>query len=94
VLASKHDGYWLIVRRDAPITDCDARTPDGEDGLFDGAAPCERPRVPQHRRSICAIAFLDRKAALARLLNGQVAEDRPTVFERACQLGAEDIGSK
>jgi hypothetical protein len=27
-------------------------------------------------------AFLDRKAAPARLLNGQVAGDGPTVFER------------
>ena len=47
--------------------------------------------------------FLDRKAALARLLRGveagillneHVAEDGPTVFEHACQLGAEGIVSK
>jgi bifunctional non-homologous end joining protein LigD len=47
--------------------------------------------------------FLDRKAALARLLsdteagillNEHVAEDSPTVFEHACRLGAEGIVSK
>jgi bifunctional non-homologous end joining protein LigD len=47
--------------------------------------------------------FLDRKAALARLLgntkagtllNEHIAEDSPTVFARACQLGAEGIVSK
>jgi bifunctional non-homologous end joining protein LigD len=47
--------------------------------------------------------FLDRKAALARLLRGirtgillneHVAEDGPTVFEHACWLGAEGIVSK
>jgi len=47
--------------------------------------------------------FLDRKAALARLLrdtragillNRHVAEDGPTVFEHACRLGAEGIVSK
>jgi bifunctional non-homologous end joining protein LigD len=47
--------------------------------------------------------FLDRKAALARLLGGikmgillneHVAEDGPTVFAHACQLGAEGIVSK
>jgi bifunctional non-homologous end joining protein LigD len=47
--------------------------------------------------------FLDRKAALARLLRGTdtnilfneyVAGDGPTVFEHACRLGAEGIVSK
>ena len=47
--------------------------------------------------------FLDRKAALARLLRGikagilfneHVAGDGPTVFEHACRLGAEGIVSK
>jgi bifunctional non-homologous end joining protein LigD len=47
--------------------------------------------------------FLDRKAALARLLrdtevgillNEDVAGDGPTVFEHACRLGAEGIVSK
>jgi hypothetical protein len=47
--------------------------------------------------------FLDRKAALARLLrnteagillNDHVAEDGPTVFAHACRLGAEGIVSK
>src|SRR5262249_48961474 len=47
--------------------------------------------------------FLDRKAALARLLhdtkagillNEHVAENGPTVFEHACRLGAEGIVSK
>jgi bifunctional non-homologous end joining protein LigD len=47
--------------------------------------------------------FLDRKAALARLLRGikagivlneHVAEDGPTVFAHACKLGAEGIVSK
>jgi bifunctional non-homologous end joining protein LigD len=47
--------------------------------------------------------FLDRKAALARLLrdteagilvNEHVAGDGPTVFEHACRLGAEGIVSK
>jgi len=47
--------------------------------------------------------FLDRKAALVRLLRGtaagillneHVAEDGPTVFEHACRLGAEGIVSK
>ena len=47
--------------------------------------------------------FLDRKAALARLLgeadagillNEHVAEDGPTVFAHACRLGAEGIVSK
>jgi bifunctional non-homologous end joining protein LigD len=47
--------------------------------------------------------FLDRKAALARLLrdtkagilfNEHVAADGPTVYEHACQLGAEGIVSK
>jgi bifunctional non-homologous end joining protein LigD len=47
--------------------------------------------------------FLDRKAALARLLRGikagillneHVAEDGPTVFQHACRLGAEGIVSK
>ncbi len=47
--------------------------------------------------------FLDRKAGLARMLRGtdtrilfneHVAGDGPTVFEHACQLGAEGIVSK
>jgi bifunctional non-homologous end joining protein LigD len=47
--------------------------------------------------------FLDRKAALARLLDGiktgillneHIAEDGPTVFAYACRLGAEGIVSK
>ena len=47
--------------------------------------------------------FLDRKAALARLLRGtdthtlfneHVTGDGPTVFEHACRLGAEGIVSK
>ena len=46
--------------------------------------------------------FLDRKAALARLLrdtetillNEHVAEDGPTVFAHACRFGAEGIVSK
>src|SRR5262249_25368079 len=47
--------------------------------------------------------FLDRKAALARLLrdteagivlNEHVAADGPTLFEHACRLGAEGIVSK
>ena len=47
--------------------------------------------------------FLDRKAALARLLrdikvgillNEHVAEEGPTVFAHACRLGAEGIVSK
>jgi len=49
------------------------------------------------------LLFLDRKAALARLLrdsrvgfllNEHVTEDGPTVFEHACRLGAEGILSK
>ena len=48
-------------------------------------------------------SFLDRKAALARMLRGtdthilfneHVAGDGPTVFEHACRLGAEGIVSK
>jgi bifunctional non-homologous end joining protein LigD len=48
-------------------------------------------------------SFLDRKAALARLLRGTDADillnehvvgDGPTVFEHACRLGAEGIVSK
>jgi bifunctional non-homologous end joining protein LigD len=48
-------------------------------------------------------SFLDRKAALARLLGGlkaglllneHIAEDGPTVFAYACRLGAEGIVSK
>jgi bifunctional non-homologous end joining protein LigD len=47
--------------------------------------------------------FLDRKAALARLLrnteagvlfNEHIAEDDPIVFAHACRLGAEGIVSK
>jgi bifunctional non-homologous end joining protein LigD len=49
------------------------------------------------------LPFVDRKAALARLLRGieagivlneHVAGDGPTVFEHACRLGAEGIVSK
>jgi bifunctional non-homologous end joining protein LigD len=49
------------------------------------------------------LPFLDRKAALARLLrnteagilfNEHIAADGPTVFEHACRLGAEGIVSK
>ena len=49
------------------------------------------------------LPFLDRKAALARLLrdtevgillNEHVVGDGPTVFEHACRLGAEGIVSK
>ena len=49
------------------------------------------------------LTFLDRKAALARLLrntkagillNEHIVEDGPTVFAHACQLGAEGIVSK
>jgi bifunctional non-homologous end joining protein LigD len=47
--------------------------------------------------------FLERKAALTRLLRGSkagivindhIAEDGPTVFAHACKLGAEGIVSK
>jgi bifunctional non-homologous end joining protein LigD len=49
------------------------------------------------------LPFLDRKAALARLLrnteagilfNEHIAEDGPLVFAHACQLGAEGVVSK
>jgi bifunctional non-homologous end joining protein LigD len=49
------------------------------------------------------LPFLDRKAALARLLrktkvgillNEHIAENGPTVFAHACRLGAEGIVSK
>jgi bifunctional non-homologous end joining protein LigD len=49
------------------------------------------------------LPFLDGKAALARLLrdteagillNEHIAENGPTVFAHACQLGAEGIVSK
>jgi bifunctional non-homologous end joining protein LigD len=49
------------------------------------------------------LPFLDRKAALARLLRGakvgillneHIAEDGPAVFAHACRLGAEGIVSK
>jgi hypothetical protein len=49
------------------------------------------------------LPFLDRKAALARLLRGakaglllneHIAEDGPTVFAHACRLGAEGIVSR
>jgi bifunctional non-homologous end joining protein LigD len=49
------------------------------------------------------LPFLDRKAALARLLrntgagilfNEHIAEDGPTVFAHTCRLGAEGIVSK
>jgi bifunctional non-homologous end joining protein LigD len=49
------------------------------------------------------LPFLDRKAALARLLreteagillNEHIAEDGPTVYAHACRLGAEGIVSK
>jgi bifunctional non-homologous end joining protein LigD len=49
------------------------------------------------------LAFLDRKAALARLLrntkagilfNEHIVEDGPVVFAHACRLGAEGIVSK
>jgi len=49
------------------------------------------------------LPFLDRKAALARLLrdikagillNEHLAEDGPIVFAHACRLGAEGIVSK
>ena len=49
------------------------------------------------------LPFLDRKAALARLLrnteagilfNERIAEDGPIVFAHACRLGAEGIVSK
>jgi bifunctional non-homologous end joining protein LigD len=49
------------------------------------------------------VPFLDRKAALARLLrhtkagillNEYIVEDGPTVLAHACQLGAEGIVSK
>jgi bifunctional non-homologous end joining protein LigD len=49
------------------------------------------------------LRFLDRKAALARLLRDteagiplteHIAEDGPTVFAHACRLGAEGIVSK
>jgi bifunctional non-homologous end joining protein LigD len=52
---------------------------------------------------LCNLPFLDRKAALARLLretkagillNEHLAEDGPTVFAHACRLGAEGIVSK
>jgi bifunctional non-homologous end joining protein LigD len=54
-------------------------------------------------RDLRDLPFLDRKAALARLLRGikagvlineHVAEDGPTVFAHACRLGAEGIVSK
>jgi bifunctional non-homologous end joining protein LigD len=52
---------------------------------------------------LCKRPFLDRKAALGRLLSGikagilvneHIAEDGPTVFAHACRLGAEGIVSK
>jgi bifunctional non-homologous end joining protein LigD len=52
---------------------------------------------------LCKRPFLDRKAAVGRLLSGikagilvneHIAEDGPTVFAHACRLGAEGIVSK
>jgi bifunctional non-homologous end joining protein LigD len=54
-------------------------------------------------RDLRDLPFLDRKAALARLLrdtevgillNEHIAEDGPTVFAHACRLGAEGVVSK
>jgi ATP-dependent DNA ligase len=55
------------------------------------------------REDLRNLPFLDRKAALVRLLreteagillNEHIAEDGATVFAYACQLGAEGIVSK
>jgi bifunctional non-homologous end joining protein LigD len=55
------------------------------------------------KRILRDLPFLDRKAALARLLrnteagflfNEHVVGDGPAVFEHACRLGAEGIVSK
>jgi bifunctional non-homologous end joining protein LigD len=59
--------------------------------------------IEHNGEDLRALPFLERKAALARLLRGSKAgillnehlvEDGPTVFAHACKLGAEGIVSK
>jgi ATP-dependent DNA ligase len=59
-----------------------------------------RRRRPSITGDLRNLPFLDRKAALARLLRDakagilHVAEDGPTVFDHACRLNVEGIVSK
>ena len=86
----------------------------GRDGLpkFDGLRRREAAQsamlyafdlIEHDGQDLRDLPFLERKAALARLLrvtefgillNEHVAEDGPTVFAHACRLGAEGIVSK
>jgi hypothetical protein len=56
--------------------------------------------IEHYGEDLRELPFLDRKAALARhqgagiLLNEQVAEAGPTVFEHACRLGARPARSR
>jgi bifunctional non-homologous end joining protein LigD len=67
------------------------------------AMPYAFDLIEHDGRDLRDLPFLDRKAALVRLLrdieagilvNEHVAEDGPMVFEHACRLGAEGIVSK
>jgi ATP-dependent DNA ligase len=62
-----------------------------------------RDLVEHHGEDLRGLPFLDRKAALVRLLrnsepgillNEHIVEDGPLVFAHACRLGAEGIASK
>jgi bifunctional non-homologous end joining protein LigD len=64
---------------------------------------CSGLRAEHEGEDLGNLPFLDRKAALARLLrnteagillNEHIAENGPTIFAHACQLGAEGIVSK
>jgi bifunctional non-homologous end joining protein LigD len=112
-LAAIASAAELIKAKGFTIDDGEAVVP-GPDGLsrFDELSRREGARtailyafdlIEDDGEDLRALPFLDRKAALARLLrdteagilpNEHIAEDGPIVFAHACQLGAEGIVSK
>ena len=109
----KHDGYPELIKATSFTIDGEAVVL-GPDGLsrFDELSRREVAQtailhafdlIEHDGEDLRDLPFLDRKAALVRLLrdteagivfNEHVAGDGPTVLEHACRLGAEGIVSK
>jgi bifunctional non-homologous end joining protein LigD len=109
----EHDGYPELIKATSFTIDGEAVVlgPDGlsrfdelsRRGTAQTAILHAFDLIEHDGEDLRNLPFLDRKAALARLLreteagillNEHIAEDGPTVFAHACRLGAEGIVSK
>jgi bifunctional non-homologous end joining protein LigD len=100
IAAGAYQGQELHDRREAVVLRPD-RLPRFEELSRREGARTAFDLIEHDGEDMRILPFLDREAALARLLckagilfNEHIAEDGPVVFAHACWLGAEGIVSK